>query len=213
MQKSSTITELTHAVIAVMKQVKGVEKNAKVGSGNYGYSGVSDQDVKKVVGEAMAENGLCILPTDIAPRAEVTRWQEGTSSKQQVFTEVTTKYILMHTSGEWAEVCGYGQGVDSQDKSAGKATTYGLKYLLLYMFLVPTGAIDDADTTHSAEIVTPKVVTKPTMSAEIFESTKASMIAASSDPTIRSAKDTFAAADKAMNMTPAQKAELSKLIK
>ena len=51
---------------------------------------------------------------------------------------------------------GYGHGVDSQDKSAGKATTYALKYALLYAFLVPTGKIDDADNTHSEEISTPK---------------------------------------------------------
>ena len=34
------------------------------------------------------------------------------------------------------------------DKSAGKATTYALKYALLYLFMVPTGKIDDADKTQ-----------------------------------------------------------------
>src|SRR5690606_4653123 len=40
------------------------------------------------------------------------------------------------------------------------ATTYSLKYTLLYTFLTPTGKIDDADTTHSEEIQTPKTTTK-----------------------------------------------------
>jgi len=45
--------------------------------------------------------------------------------------------------------------VDSQDKGAGKATTYALKYALLYTFLIPTGKIDDADNSHSDETPAP----------------------------------------------------------
>ena len=48
-------------------------------------------------------------------------------SKQSVFTDAHTKYLLLHTSGESIELSGYGQGVDTQDKGAGKATTYALK--------------------------------------------------------------------------------------
>ena len=71
---------------------------------------------------------------------------------------------------------GYGQGVDSQDKGAGKATTYALKYALLYAFLVPTGKIDDSDNIHSNDIETPvkqpqkiAVNTKAKISKERFE--------------------------------------------
>ena len=67
-------------------------------------------------------------------------------------------------------VMGYGHGVDSQDKSAGKATTYALKYALLNTFLVPTGDIDDTDNTHSDTYDQPPktaqktVLQKPTVS-------------------------------------------------
>jgi hypothetical protein len=54
------------------------------------------------------------------------------------------------------ELSGYGHGVDSQDKGAGKATTYALKYTLLYLFLVPTGKIDDSDNDHSDNKEVPK---------------------------------------------------------
>jgi hypothetical protein len=79
--------------------------------------------------------------------------------KQSVFTSVKTKYLLLHESGESIEISGYGHGVDSQDKAAGKATTYALKYALLYTFLVPTGKIDDADNENSDNIVTPRPTT------------------------------------------------------
>ncbi len=161
MNKSESIKEITAAIVKVMSEVKGVEKSMTVGTGNSSYKGVPDQEVKKIIGESMAKNGLVILPIGITPVTKIERWVEesqqyGPKQKQSVFTEVTTSYLLTHISGEYVELSGYGHGTDSQDKSAGKATTYALKYTLLYAFLVPTGKIDDADSTHSSEIETPQ---------------------------------------------------------
>lgn len=147
---------LIKAVIAVMNDVKGIEKSMTVGEGRMSYKGVPDKEVKKIIGSSMAKHGLCILPTGIKPTIKVERWEEADNygkvkQKQSVFTEVVSTYLLMHESGESQEICGYGHGVDSQDKGAGKATTYALKYALLYSFLVPTGDIDDADSVHSQE--------------------------------------------------------------
>ncbi len=151
---------LAKAIIAVMKAVKGIDKSMTVGSGSMSYKGVPDQEVKKVIGAAMEQNGLCILPIETDAKTQVDRWTEtggqyGDKQKQSVFTEVTTKYLLLHESGESQIVSGYGHGVDSQDKGAGKATTYALKYALLYCFMVPTGKIDDSDNIHSDEQAAP----------------------------------------------------------
>ena len=150
------MNNLAKAVLSVMTEVKGIDKSMYVGTGQMSYKGVPDQEVKKIIGQAMQKNGLVLIPTSIEPRTQVNEWEEtsqyGVKRKQSVFTEVVTKYLLLHESGESIEICGYGHGVDSQDKGAGKATTYALKYALLYLFLVPTGKIDDADTTHSEEI-------------------------------------------------------------
>lgn len=164
METREQTPNLAKAVIAVMKAVKGIDKSMTVGSGTMSYKGVPDQEVKKIIGEAMEKNGLCILPIGVDAKAQVDRWEENTTyngqtqvkMKQSVFTEATTTYLLLHESGESQILQGYGQGVDSQDKSAGKASTYALKYTLLYTFLVPTGKIDDADTTHSDSIETPQ---------------------------------------------------------
>lgn len=164
MAKSETITEITKAIVAVMVAVKGIEKNLTVGSGKSAYQGVSDKDVKNAVGKAMEDNGLVIAPIEIDATVKMDRWEEADSynngamkTKQSVFTEVKTKYLLLHVSGEWIEISGYGHGVDSQDKSAGKATTYAMKNTLLYTFMVPTGKIDDADAEHSDDKEVPKV--------------------------------------------------------
>lgn len=158
--KTESKSQLAKAIIAVMQEVKGIEKSMTVGQGTNSYKGVPDQEVKKIIGDAMGKNGLCILPTGVETKTEISRWEETyqgqAKQKQSVFTEASTKYILLHESGESMEVAGYGHGVDSQDKGAGKATTYALKYTLLYLFLVPTGKIDDADTTHSDQHEAPK---------------------------------------------------------
>jgi hypothetical protein len=151
---------LATAILNVMKEVKGIDKSMTVGTGNSSYKGVPDQEVKKIIGESMAKNGLTVLPIDVDAKTQIDRWEEtnqyGTKQKQSIFTEVKTKYLLLHESGESMELSGYGHGVDSQDKGAGKATTYALKYTMLYLFLVPTGKIDDSDNDHSDNKEVPK---------------------------------------------------------
>lgn len=150
---------LAKAIIAVMNEVKGMEKNSRVGTGGSAYNGTKDQDVKEVFNDAMAKNGLCILPIGIDDTVQIDRWEQSYNGnmqqKQSVLTTVKTKYLLLHESGESQELMGYGHGVDPQDKGAGKATTYALKNCLLYTFLTPVGKIDDTDKTHSDEIQAP----------------------------------------------------------
>lgn len=149
---------LAKAVLAVMKDVKGVEKSMTVGSGSYSYKGVSDYEVKKIYNKSMAANGLCILPVGIEDDVDINRYEDQYGKqKMNVFTRVTSTYLLLHESGESQELVGYGHGVDTGDKAAGKATTYAMKYALLYTFMTPTGAIDDSDTTHSNDHESPSV--------------------------------------------------------
>ena len=160
--------ELAKAVISVMKEVKGMEKNSNVGSGRSAYNGTKDQDVKEVFNDALAKNGLCILPIGIEEETKIDRWEEEVKwngdvqikQKQSVFTKVKAKYLLLHESGQSVELAGYGHGVDPQDKGAGKATTYALKNALLYTFLTPVGKIDDTETTHSNDVAV-KTIVKP----------------------------------------------------
>lgn len=174
-------SNLYKAIIQVMKSVKNIDKNLNVGSGTSSYKGVADKDVKQIIGKSMEENGLCILPIKIEPKTTVERWEETqqfgnnppvTKVKQSVFTEVLTKYLLIHESGESIEIEGYGHGIDTQDKSAGKATTYALKYALLYTFMVPTGKIDDADVAHSDTAPVAPTTTRQTKPKKIVIETE-----------------------------------------
>jgi len=158
MEKKEGIHE---AMIRVMKEVKNIDKSMTVGAGHNAYSGVADKDVKQAIGQSMANNGLTCVPIEIKPTVRIDRWEEktnyGLKQKQSVFTEVLATYQITHAeTKESINIMGYGHGQDAMDKSAGKATTYALKNALLYSFLVPTGAIDDTDKTHSNDIQAPQ---------------------------------------------------------
>ena len=163
--------ELIEAVNKVMSSVENVDKSMTIGSGQNAYKGVSDKDVKLLFNKAMRDNGLAIFTTKIEPTTTVERWEavdpwskstpKDVKMYQSVFTEVLVTYELHHVSGQSIQLQGYGQGIDPQDKSAGKATTYALKYTLLYNFLVATGHIDDTDSTHSDSIPTQQTKATP----------------------------------------------------
>jgi len=168
---------LHQSIINVMKAVKNIDKSMTVGSGQNSYKGVADKDVKYIIGSAMAENNLTCLPINIQPKVQIDRWEASETyngntqlkQKQSIFTEVIAKFLITHSfTGENITIVGYGHGVDAQDKSAGKATTYALKNALLYSFLVPTGAIDDTDKTHSSTIEVPQK-SKPILTNDRFE--------------------------------------------
>ena len=149
--------QIAKAILAVQKECKGMEKNSRVGSGNYAYDGTKDQDVKEVFNELLTKNGLSMMPIDIDEEHTVSRWTDQYGKqKQQVFCKVKVKYLLLHSSGESLTLCGIGHGVDAMDKAAGKATTYAMKNCLLYTFLTPVGKMDDTDTTHSNDHATPQ---------------------------------------------------------
>lgn len=175
------MTKLIEAVIKAMGEIDNVEKNLNVGTGGSSYKGVADKDVRSAMRKVLMNNGLVVIPIEIEPKVTVTEWDQeeewnGKKSikhKTQVLTEVVTKYNLMHISGESMIISGYGHGVDSQDKSAGKATTYALKYALLNTFLVPTGDIDDTDNTHSDSYAQPpKTAQKTVLQKPVMDNLK-----------------------------------------
>jgi len=156
--------QITEAIIKVMSEVKNIWKNTTVWSGGNSYKAVSDADVKRAIRLSMEANWLSIICTWVTSRMKLDRWEEETQkygsqemimkTKQSVFTEVDTTYLLLHTSGESLALAWYGQWVDTQDKWAGKATTYALKNTLINTFLIPTW--EDTDNTHSDDIAVPQ---------------------------------------------------------
>jgi len=151
--------ELTKAVIAVMQEVSYLAKDDTVGSGYSAYKAITDEKVRKVLRESMSKNGLVLFQESIEYSERVDRWEivynGQPKQKQQIKITAKVTYRLVHAeSGESQFIDSIGIGVDPQDKSAGKATTYALKYALLNLFLIPTG--NDPDRVHSDNIEVPQ---------------------------------------------------------
>lgn len=150
------MTNIAQSILNVMNEVNNIEKKMNVGTGTSSYKAVGDSLVRSEVKEAMMKNNLVIVPTKVNAKTTVDRWDDNGKSKQSVLTEAHTEYLLIHTeSGESIPLAGYGQGVDSQDKGAGKATTYALKNVLLDTFLIIKGEDMDTDKTHSDDLPVP----------------------------------------------------------
>lgn len=148
---------LDAAVLAVMEDIEVIGKNKTIGTGANAYKGVSDIDVKVAVRRSMIKNKLVCYPIEVSPTVDhiYHEQQIGATAvyKEKVFTSVRAKYKIKHVpTGEFEVVEGYGHGVDSQDKSAGKAATYAMKSMLLYLFMIPTGELPDADDDHENDI-------------------------------------------------------------
>ena len=147
---------ISKALIKVQQTVQNLEKNSRVGRGFNAYDGTKMFDVMQAFNSAMSDNGLNILTIDVQDDIRIERWEDSGRIRQQIFCSVKTKYLLLHTSGETIELCGYGHGIDSQDKASAKALTYALKNTLINTFLTPVGKIEDTDSTHSDDIPVPQ---------------------------------------------------------
>jgi len=155
--------KLIEAINNVMRDVKYLQKDDTVGVGSSSYKGISDEKVRFSVRESMIEHGLICVPIKIEKETNIERWTEpdpyskngGTKQKQQIFSDIVFTFRIYHTSGSFIEGQSTGHGIDSQDKSPGKAMTYAMKYFLLNTFMIPTG--DDPDKVHSNDIEIPKV--------------------------------------------------------
>jgi hypothetical protein len=154
--------QLIEAVLNVMSEVNYLQKDDTVGTGSSSYRGISDEKVRDNIRKSMIVHGLICVPVKIDRDTSVERWTEpdpysktgGMKQKQQIFSDIVFTFRLYHTSGAHIEGQSSGHGIDSQDKSPGKAMTYAMKYFLLNIFMVPTG--DDPDKVHSNDIEIPK---------------------------------------------------------
>lgn len=150
--------KLAKAILQVMEEVKNLQKDKTIGTGNNSYKSVTGAKVRSTLQQAMNRAGLTIIPVEVDYKEEVLRWKEqtqyGEKQKQQVRITAKVTYTLLHSSGEFMPVVGIGTGVDSQDKAPGKATSYALKYTLLNLFIIPTGL--DPDDVHSDDLDTPE---------------------------------------------------------
>lgn len=149
---------LHQRIICVMNDVSYLQKDKKVSTGGEGsYNAISIEKITEEVSKAMVRHGITIVPVDTILKREDTvleqTFKDG-SKRQSVqrFTTLEKKYRVTNADNpdDFIIASSCGTGVDSQDKSVGKAGTYAYKYLLIRLFAIATG--EDTDDVASAVI-------------------------------------------------------------
>ena len=139
--------QLAEKLFNVMKDATALEKSMTVGKGNYQYQAVPEKQVLNMAKPLYLKYRLIIKPTDAKLTEEVT-FHDG---KMRAVTQVKKYYDIIDVdTGEGTRVVGIGNGADTQDKGAGKASTYSYKDALCKTHMMFSG--DDTDNIHSDDI-------------------------------------------------------------
>ena len=136
----------------ITEELATVKKGLTVGSGSYGYKAVGEMDILNAVKPLEIEHGVYSYPMSrnlVSQEILETEKNGKVSTKFMMRVETTYRFVNIDKPSEFVDQVSYGDGVDSLDKSPGKAMTYSDKYSLMKAYKIMTG--DDPDQKHSNE--------------------------------------------------------------
>ena len=144
-------------LLAIENELMYVAKNLSVGVGKSSYKAVGEADVLKAVKPLEAKYGVYSYPSSrrIVESAvlenEATDYNNNKVIKKSFFERIETVYRFVNVDNpsEYIEITSYGDGIDTGDKSVGKACTYADKYALLKAYKIITGDDPDQDESQS----------------------------------------------------------------
>ena len=159
---------------AITSELSTVAKNLEVGVGKSKYNAVGEADVLRAVKPLEAKYKIYSYPYSRTIIESGTIENEVTDyntkeklTKRNLFEriEVVYRFVNIEKPEEYIDITSYGDGIDSQDKSVGKAMTYADKYALLKAYKIITG--DDPEQ-HASEDLKGVSTTKPTLDARLL---------------------------------------------
>ena len=149
-------------LLKITEELKTVEKNLNVQvTSKSSYKAVSERDVLDAVKPLEAKYGVYSYAFDRnvidSGVLTSTRTYNGVETEVKQFylrLEVTYRFVNVDDPTEFIDIKSYGDGIDTGDKTTGKAMTYADKYALLKAYKISTG--DDPDQEASGELKTYK---------------------------------------------------------
>ena len=144
---------------AITAELSTVAKNLEVGYGKSKYKAVGEADVLRAVKPLEVKYGVYSYPharriveSGTIENETIDGQTREKIVKRALFERIETVYRFVNIENpeEYVDITTYGDGVDAQDKSVGKAMTYSDKYALLKAYKIVTG--DDPDQEPSGEL-------------------------------------------------------------
>jgi len=154
---------------SVTSELSRVAKNLEVGFGQSKYKATGEADILAAIKPLEAKYKIYSYPVHraIIETGELETKNGGKNLFLRI--ETTYRFINIEKPDEYIDIISYGDGVDSQDKSVGKAMTYSDKYALMKAYKIITG--DDPDQHASEETASVKkkeVQNKPSQKARLI---------------------------------------------
>lgn len=161
-----SILNIFERLSAISIEITNVAKNLSVGVGKSSYKAVGEADVLAAVRPLEAKHRVYSYPVDrkIVESGTIENTNYNGEVKKQIFEriEVTYRFVNMDNPNDFIDIKSYGDGIDSGDKSVGKAMTYADKYALLKAYKIITGEDPDQDESKPLNNKTNKTTTAPT---------------------------------------------------
>lgn len=150
-------------MLNITNEIASVNKNLTVGEGKSKYKAVGEADVLKAVKELEFKHKVYSYPVNreiIESTMYTTSNQYG--EKNNIFSRIKTTYRFVNVENpdEYIEIISYAEGIDTQDKGAGKAMTYSDKYALMKAYKIITGEDPDQNPSQEEKIQNKKVTNK-----------------------------------------------------
>lgn len=131
------------ALADITREIGAISKNKKCTQGAvFSYRGIDD--VYNALNPLLGEHGVFMLPVATERTGEHRQTRKGAS--MEVVT-VRMTYRFCHADGSSVECVTIGEAMDSGDKATNKAMAIAHKYAILQTFCVPTGDMEDPDST------------------------------------------------------------------
>lgn len=141
-------------LMKITSELSTVAKNLEVGFGAAKYKAVGEADVLKAVKPLESKYGIYSYPVKrtIIENSIVETINSKAEVKKNFYVRIESiyRFVNVEKPDEFIDITSYGDGLDTGDKSVGKAMTYADKYALLKAYKIITG--DDPDQFASEDV-------------------------------------------------------------
>lgn len=173
MNEETKKANIYERLLAISAELATVAKNLDVSVGKGGrYKAVGEADVLRAVKPLEVKHRVYSFPffREIIESGMIESGYEG-STRKQLFERIRTVYrfVNLDNPDEFVDITTYGDGIDSGDKSVGKAMTYADKYALLKAYKIVTGDDPDQDASEPLNGSAVKNVLDPKLVQEAAE--------------------------------------------
>ena len=140
----------------VMRRVGAIPKSRSPKEGiKFAYRGIDD--LYNAFHTTFAELGVFVTVSEIVEycvKDTITKKSGEGYAKETISAIRGFKFHFRFNAedGSYVESWSLGEGVDTSDKAAGKASSYAMKSALIHCFLVPTVDLEDPDGTNPERI-------------------------------------------------------------